>query len=305
MRSPSRARLSTMSVVAGAAALLLAAGGVILFQHHGGGNGSTGTSTGTRYGASFQARSGESYRAALARTDKTLGRLDLVRVFYPRAPAPWPGKAPGRDVVVSFKLSPRLVVAGNWDAAMRTWFAGAPKNLDVYWSYWHEPENDIEAGSFTAAEYKAAFEHLDQLAKKANNPRLRSTVILQSYSTRPASGRNWRDYVPDPGSVDVLAWDVYNRDTSQYSSPADLLDAPLRASESLGRPFAVAELGSALVAGDDGSGRAAWLRSVGAYLKQHDAVFVAYFDFSWNGGANDYRLQDRPSVQAWKDLSGG
>jgi hypothetical protein len=228
-----------------------------------------------------------------------------VRVFYPRAPQPWPGKAPGRDLVVSFKLAPRLVVAGRFDAKMKAWFAGAPKNRDVYWSYWHEPENDIEAGSFTAAEYKSAFKHLDQLAKKAGNKRLRSTVILQSYSTRPASGRNWRDYVPDPGSVDVLAWDVYNRDPNQYTSPAELLDAPVRASESIGKPFAVAEIGGALVTGDDGSGRAAWLGSVNAYLKQQGAVFVAYFDFSWNGGADDYRLRDAPSAGAWKDISGG
>jgi hypothetical protein len=311
VRRSSRRRLSRTSLIAGIAgivALLLAAGAFVAYQHRGGGTTSTGgtvSTGGTLYGASFQTDPGESYRAALARTDKTLGRLDLVRVFYPRAPAPWPGKAPGRNVVVSFKLSPRLVLAGRWDAAMTAWFAGAPKNLDVYWSYWHEPENDIQAGSFTAAEYKAAFQHLDDLAKQADNPRLRSTVILQSYTTRPASGRNWRDYVPDPSSVDVLAWDVYNRDKSQYSSPADLLGAPLQASESFGRPFAVAELGSALVAGDDGSGRAAWLRSLGAYLKLHDAVFVDYFDFLWNGGANDYRLSDKASLDAWKSISGG
>lgn len=300
MTSPARGRLFRSSILAGSVALLLAVAAVLAYQHQG--NGSAG---GTLYGASFQARSGETYRNALARTDKTLGRLDLVRVFYPRAPARWPGKAPGRNVVVSFKLPPRQVVAGRFDASMRAWFAAAPKNRDVYWAYWHEPENDIEAGSFSAAEFTAAFEHLDQLAKEAGNPRLRSTLILQSYSTRPASGRNWRDYVPDPGSVDVLAWDVYNRDTSQYSSPADLLDAPVQAAESLGRPFAVAELGSALVAGDNGSGRAAWLRSVASYLKQHDAVFAAYFDFIWNGGADDYRLKDKASVQAWKDISGG
>jgi len=31
---------------------------------------------------------------------ETLGRLDLVRVFYPRAPEPWPGKAPGRNSAI-------------------------------------------------------------------------------------------------------------------------------------------------------------------------------------------------------------
>lgn len=302
MRWPVRRRRLSRTIIAGGVALLLGAGGVATYVLLGGDNGSTGS---TLYGASFQSRPGESYPAALARTDKALGRLDLVRVFYPRAPARWPGKAPGRNVVVSFKLPPRQVLAGRFDASMRAWFAAAPENVDVYWCYWHEPENDIEEGTFTAEQYKAAFEHLDRLATAADNPRLRSTVILQSYSTRPASGRNWHDYVPDPDSVDVLAWDAYNRDTTRYSSPADMLDAPRRASESLGLRFAVAELGSRLVSGDDGSGRAAWLRSVGAYLKQHDAVFVDYFDFLWNDGADDYRLRDRASVQAWKQLNAG
>lgn len=303
MRSPVRRRRpSRIVVVAGGVALLLVVGGVATYLIRAGDNGPTGS---TLYGASFQTDPGEGYQAALTRTDNALGRLDLVRVFYPRAPAPWPGKAPGRNVVVSFKLPPRQVIAGRFDASMRTWFAAAPRNLHVYWCYWHEPENDIEQGAFTAEEFTSAFEHLDQLAAAAGNPRLRSTVILQSYSTRPASGRNWRDYVPDSGSVDVLAWDAYNRDTRRYSNPAAMLDASRRASESLDLPFAVGELGSPLVNGDDGSGRAAWLRSVGDYATQHDAVFVNYFDFVWNDGADDYRLRDGPSVQAWRELNGG
>lgn len=302
---------SKVGIAVGAGACLLAAGAVVMHGHegqtdkadggpvHGGGRPPT-------YGASFQLRSGESPSHALSRTDQTLGRLDLVRVFYPGPPDPWPGKAPGRNVVVSFKLDPAEVVAGQFDAQMREWFASAPRVADVYWCLWHEPEDDIAAGAFTAAQFTAAFEHLDKLADAVENPRLRSTVILQSYSTRAASGRDWRTYLPDPANVDVLAWDVYNRASrqGQYSSPGALLDAPRRAAESVHRPFAVAELGSALARGDDGTGRAAWLRSMGGYLSQHHAVFVSYFDFSWNGGRDDYRLQDGPSVAAWKHISG-
>ena len=106
--------------------------------------------------------------------------------------------------------------------------------------FWHEPENDIQDGTFTAADYKAAFVHLDKLADTADNPRLKSTVILQSYSTRPESGRNWRNYMPNPGHVDVLAWDVYNRPSPEagYQVPPDLLDGPIQASRSIGKPFA-------------------------------------------------------------------
>ena len=261
----------------------------------------------TRYGASFQLRRGESYAHGLARTDSSLGRLDLVRVFYPGEPAPWPGRAAGRDVVVSFKLDPRSVLAGDYDAQMRKWFASAPRNLDVFWVFWHEPEDDIEDGSFTAADFRAAFARLDRLADQADNPRLVSTVVLMSWSTRQDSGRDWRDYVPPADSVDVFAWDVYNRqgNLGVYSSPAELLDAPRKAAESVGKPFAVAELGSVLVDGDDGAERAEWLRAVGDYLGQHGAVFAAYFNFVWNGGEDDYRLRDAPSLEAWRELGAG
>ncbi len=262
--------------------------------------------TATRYGASFQPDNGEGFRAGLSRVDRTLGHLDFVRVFYPGAPDAWPGKAPGRNVVVSFKFPPTAVLSGAYDASMQQWFAKAPRNVDVYWSFWHEPEDDIRDASFTPADYKAAFAHLDELADRADNPRLKSTVILMSYSLLPETGRNWRNYLPDPAHVDVLAWDIYNRPTPDvgYQLPSDLLDAPMRASSSIGKPFAVAELGSRLAVGDDGSGRAEWLRRMGAYLDHHHALFVCYFDLLWNDGKDDYRLQDSASVQAWRAISG-
>jgi len=257
-----------------------------------------------RYGASFQLERSESYESALARTDYALGRLDVVRVFYPGAPDPWPGKAPGRDVVVSFKLDPRAVLAGDHDQDMRAWFESAPRALDVHWVYWHEPEDEVEGGSFTAAQFRDAFARLDGLADETGNPRLESTVVLMSWSTREASGRDWRDYFPPRDTVDVLAWDVYNRrgDRGHYSTPIELLDAPRKAAESVGKPFAIAELGSVLIDGDDGAGRAQWLRSMGAYLSEYRAVFVTYFNFSWNDGVDDYRLRDRSSRLAWREL---
>lgn len=262
--------------------------------------------SGPLYGASFQRETGEDYAAALARTDDDLG-LDLVRVYYDGAPEPWPGRAPDRSVVVSFKIPPREVLSGSRDAEMRAWFAAAPTDREVYWVYWHEPEDEVDDGLFTASQYRRAFAHLDGLADEADNPRLRSTAVLQSYTTREASGRDWRDFAPEPGTVDVLAWDVYNRAAvdGAYTSPAELLDDARRASESIGSGFAIAEVGSAVAEGDDGTGRSAWLRALGDYAAEHDAQFVAYFDFSWNGGRDDYRLRDAPSVQAWRELVDG
>lgn len=242
----------------------------------------------------------------MARADDALGRLGVVRVFYPGLPDAWPGKAPGRSVVVSFKADANAVLSGATDASMTQWFTQAPRDLDVYWVYYHEPEDDIKKGKFTAAQYRDAFSHLNQLASQVGNPRLHSTLVLQSYTLKPASRRDWHDYFPGASVIDVFAWDVYNRpgDGVSYSTPADLLDGPRQVSESVGKAFAVAELGSVLAPGDDGTGRAAWLRGVGEYVKVHKTVFVAYFNLAFNSGADDYRLSDEASRRAWQETSG-
>lgn len=254
------------------------------------------------WGASFQRAPGESYAEALDRTDQALGELDVVRVFYPGAPDPWPGKVPGRDVVVSFKLSPAEVLAGDHDERMRAWFSSAPRDTATYWVYWHEPEDQIERGRFTADQFRRAFARLDALADEAQNPRLRSTLVLMSWTLQHESGRDWRDYYPGKDVVDVFAWDVYDRGKGRcrgYCTPVQLFDGPRRVSESVGDRFAVAELGVVRAPDDDGSRRAAWITESTHYLRQHRAEFVAWFNFVWEGD-QDFRLVDPPSRRAWR-----
>lgn len=261
----------------------------------------------TLFGAAPEGAQGEKgYQQALARADQTLGELDVVRVYYKGAPDAWPGKAPGRNVVVSFKLPPAEVLAGAHDAALSAWFRAAPRDLETFWVFFHEPEDDIRDGAFTAEEFRAAFTHLAGLAAQAENPRLHSTLVLQSYTLKPASARNWRDYYPGD-AVEVFGWDVYNRpsEARPYSDPAELLDNLRAVATSVGKPFAIAELGSVLAPGDvDGSGRARWLESMGRYLADHDARFVTYFDLDFAAKDADYRLRDAASLQAWKRIAG-
>ena len=258
------------------------------------------------YGAAFPREPGEDFGAALARNDAELG-LDVVRVFYEGVPDPWPGKAPGRPVVASFKLDPVTVLTGRYDDEMRAWFADAPDDRDVFWVLWHEPEEDIEAGLVLCGGLPSGLRAARLPGRPGRQPAPALDRRPDGYSTRAQSGRTWRDYVPPVESVDVLAWDVYNReaDEGRYASPAELLDAARKASESIGRRFAVAELGSVLAPGDDGTGRAAWIADMGAYCAEHDAEFVIWFNHLWNQGADDYRLDDRPSIEAWRRLSGG
>ncbi|MGH3655531.1 MAG: hypothetical protein ACRDUA_02635, partial [Micromonosporaceae bacterium] len=118
-------------------------------------------------GAAFKPEGdGESYQDALGREDKLLGGLDVARVYYTGAPKQWPGKldTDGRPMIVSFKYQPKEILSGTHDAHLRKWFADAPTDRDTYWVYYHEPEDNIEKGDFSAADYRAAWRHLATLA---------------------------------------------------------------------------------------------------------------------------------------------
>ena len=111
------------------------------------------------------------------------GGLEIVRVFHPSLPTAWPGKAglSGGPVVVSFKANPKEVLTGSLDSFFQDWFTKAPKDRDIYWTNYHEPEDHIEDGAFTAAQYRDAFKRLDGIADSVGNPKLHTTTIWMCY----------------------------------------------------------------------------------------------------------------------------
>ena len=257
----------------------------------------------TLFGSSIYQESGESFAAAYQRRVSTFGKLDIDRVFYPGLPKAWPGTAgySGGPVVVSFKVSPQTVLTGAYDATLKSWFATAPQGRQIWWSYYHEPEDQIEAGTFTAAEYRAAWQRISALASSVGNPDLHATLILMCYTLDKSSGRSFNDYYPGTDSIDYIAFDCYNQMASKggYVSPAVQFAPVLAASAATGKPWGVAEFGSHLITGDTGAGRAAWLEASGAWLEAHHATFVSYFDSPVNG---EYRLQDAASQAAWRTV---
>ncbi|HEY1486740.1 MAG TPA: hypothetical protein VGF84_11605 [Micromonosporaceae bacterium] len=261
----------------------------------------------TMCGASVHRDSGQSFSAALAAEQASIGTLQAVRVYNTGAPAAWPGDAGAvnRPVVVSFKYNPSQINSGAEDSTLRSWFASAPRTNPIYWSYWHEPEDDIANGSFTATAYKQAWTRIAGLARQANNPKLFATLILMGWTVNPASHRNWTDYYAGNSVIDVIGWDVYNSKQAKglYSTASSLLDPVIAASDSVGKPWGVAEMGSIKVPSDSsGSGRADWLSSMISYMRQHDALWSTYFNVDW--GSDDYRLLDAPSRAVWKSYCG-
>lgn len=265
--------------------------------------------SGTLCGASYLPEGAETATDALAAEDRRFGDLRMARIFY-TVPSDWPGRAgkAERTVVVSLKLDPREVNAGKYDGTLREWFAEAPRDRDIYWTLHHEPEEDIEKGEFTAAEYRSAWRRLDGFASAASNPRLRATLILMDWSLDPRSGRKWRDYYPGGDVIDVLAFDVYNhgwkQDPQVYYSASKQLSTIVATARAVGKPWGLAELGSIKLASDpSGAGRAAWLRDLTSYAVKHKALFVSYFDIDYAEGF-DYRLRDQPSIDAWREFCG-
>ncbi|MGW1060632.1 CBM96 family carbohydrate-binding protein [Micromonospora rubida] len=263
--------------------------------------------TATLCGASYARENAETWPEGLAREETLFGRLAAVRFFHGGPPPAWPGPLDvgTRALVVSFKGNARDYLSGRYDDQMRQWFAGAPRDRDIYWVYYHEPEDNIRDGEFTAAEYRAAWQRLSALADAAGNPRLFATQVLMQWTLVPASGLDWRDYYPGDGVLDVLAWDIYNYDSAKgrYLAPATLVDPAVAVNRTVGLPIAVAELGSHIAAGDDGTARAVWVRAINQYLSQRGSLWNLWFDLSWPTG--DYRLRDPSGVSAWRDFCQG
>lgn len=174
----------------------------------------------------------------------------------------------------------------------------------MWWTYWHEPEDDIERGAFSAGEYRAAWRHLEALAEQAHSRRLRSTLVLMCWTLADASGRHWRDYYAGDRIIDAPGRDCYNTavDKGHYRDPAKMFTRATTVAAAVQKPWGIAELGIRLVKGDDGTRRARWLRDCAAWLRDAGASWASYFDAPVGA---EFRLFDKASRAAWRDAVGG
>jgi FlgD Ig-like domain len=254
--------------------------------------------TGPLFGASASSPSD------LAQATSQFGHMPIIRVFYPGLPSPdaWTTGALGinsSSVVVSFNALPSAILSGTDDAVLSHFFDTAPARHPIYYSYYHEPEPHIAAGEFSLSDYKAAWTHIVSLANAAHNADLQSTLILTSWTVNPASGRNFKDYLPSGGIISTLGWDAYPAGTvenrsPQLTPPANFMGPEVAASRSVGLPFGFAEfaLGTA-------TGRPGWLTEVGSYLASSGALFGTLFN---SPGFPSMKLNDAASIAAWRSV---
>jgi hypothetical protein len=230
------------------------------------------------------------------------GHIPILRIYYTGMPDPslWTAGVQGINhsaVVVSFRSLPSTVLSGADDVALAKFFDSAPTGYPIYYSYYHEPEPLVQAGTFTVDQYKTAWAHIVAIANTAHNRYLKSTLILMSWDLNPASGINWTNYLPGGNVISVLGWDAYPSGTvhnsdPQPTAPAAFMGKAEAASRSVGLPFGFAEF----ALGTD-TGRPQWLAEVARYLQQTGALFGTLFDstgFPW------MELLDGPSIRAWR-----
>jgi hypothetical protein len=239
----------------------------------------------------------------LTHTSAQFGRMPIVRVYYRGLPPPdaWTTGLAGANhsaVIVSFKALPSAILSGADNGALRHFFDSAPRGHPIYFSYFHEPEDNIARGEFSAPAYRAAWHKVAALAAAAHNPHLRATLILMEYDLSRYSHRHWRDYFPSGGIIKVLGWDAYpvgsaTNDNPQLTPPATFMGPCIAASRSAGLPFGFAEFGLSTA-----RGRAAWMIRVGKYLMHSGALFGSLFN-----GNTQYptlHLGDKASVAVWR-----
>jgi len=242
-------------------------------------------------------------KADLARDTANFGRMPIVRVYYPGLPSPdaWTtglAAANHSAVIVSFKARPTSILSGADNAALRHFFDTAPKGHPIYYCYFHEPEDNIEAGQFKLAAYKAAWARVVAIAAAAHNPYLHSTLILMSWDLVRASHRNWRNYLPGGGIISTLGWDAYpvgsaTNEHPQLTPATAFMGPAIAASKSVGLPYGFPEFGLSRA-----SGRTGWLAAVARYIMHSGALFASYFN-----GNRQYptlRLTDRSSIAVWR-----
>lgn len=259
--------------------------------------------SGTEFGVALDINGGFSLQEGWNYAKSAYGTPEVVRIFHPGMPN-WNAAdvAKGATLSVSFKVAPKDVLSGSYDAKIRSWFRAAPDDIPIYWTYFHEPEENIEKGQVSAADYRAAWKRIVSIEREVCQPNLHSTLILMDWTVDPRSGRDFDDYYAGTEYIDVLAWDPYNpwQNNTTYMTPASIFDKVIARSKAEGKPFAVAETGSILMGSDKGTQRAAWLKSMGSYLESKGALYVSYFDTVTD--RYDWRLKDTASKSAWKSV---
>lgn len=237
--------------------------------------------------------------------DAMFGDIKISRTYSAlnKDPDPYDAKYSVSDVSYgmasahSFKYYPSDVLSGSKDAVISAIFTSFPKGRTRWWTYWHEPDDEIYSTStFTSADYKAAWAHVNSLAQ-AHVPTgvdARPFLCVMEYSMRAAN-----DYGPStprpfdgmyPGDfIRAIGFDTYSGwdDKTPYTlTPSDQFDKLFSIGQQYGKPICFPEFGSGPTPPTGVSlTRSQWMTNALRYLKPH-ADQISFICWWCDGFAN-------------------
>jgi hypothetical protein len=222
--------------------------------------------------------------------DSVFGDIKIARTYsgLNKDPTPYTSKYAGEDVshnaasATSFKYYPADVLSGSKDATLVNYFAQFKPGKTRWWTYWHEPDGEIYGSPqvYTAADYRAAFTHVNAIAvaNVPGNVDARPYLCVEEYSMRPANAKGPATARPFasfyPGDfIQAIGFDVYSgwNESSPYTlTPSAQFDKLFTLGQQYGKPLCFPELGSSATSPTGVTmTRAQWMTNALRYIRPH------------------------------------
>jgi len=231
-------------------------------------------------------------------------------------PASWSACAAGIDAgkrasVWSFKPNVVSFAAGTYDTKARNFLTSIPRDGFVKWLLLHhEPEGEVKAGTFTAAQYKAAQARWDGLVKQTGRPELVAAVCFAGTQcfdgqTLQSHGFAADDLCPPGMAATFDAYNKWPQSGFQWRELSDRAGLQATWADASGRRWGISETGCY----EDTAGPAkkvAWTRAAVDWVRQSGGEFLAYWDNAFSSDPNQTYRRLHSSAQhiaAWKELS--
>jgi hypothetical protein len=194
------------------------------------------------------------------------------------------------------------ILAGGHDQEMANFFGSLPNDVLVYFSWYHEPDND----SLTSAQQTTYRNVWNYLAPKIRGYGHKTTLICTKFVlNKDPTGDTWRQYYVS-SAIDVIGFDAYNvgrkSNPPKYTPASTIMGPIISLAQKEGKPWGIGETGSPLIPGDTGSQRAQWIIDCCNYCVNNDAAYYSYWNRVSLDGTIDYRISpsDTLSTNAYK-----
>lgn len=239
--------------------------------------------------------------------ENQVGQIQVRRSYETNVPTSFAASKIAADIsrnrvsVWSFKPSMTAWNNGSLDAAFNNFINGVPAGHDTTFLAWHEPEDQIAAGSFTLAQWKNCQNRLGQLVHATGRSELKTAICLRgpaTFTTPSPYGVEGTTFW-DPGftaNIDVIGFDPYMNVDNTGSSAYRQMSQKIGQAQSMawaaehGKPVAWTEYGCFDPDGPPSTRKAAWLDNAWEYAKANNLLYVCYFNINQAGASNGGNL---------------